>query len=277
MRQRGSACAAISGALALASFLAMPAPATAGDPDLAERVRILLDSYPEVLSHAAGNQLHFSDGGPPLVIDDGRVKTHLDALAGADVEDMLRQIYPAGPCETRPKVDFDPGRIRVQAFFTRVYGASGREAASRLTEIDWFGTPLQITKVFGVDEALVSVRDELQDLPEKTLRPALQSAGTFNWRTIAGTKRMSVHSFGAAIDLDTNHADYWRWSGGKPGDVPSYRNRMPMEIVDVFERHGFIWGGRWYHYDTMHFEYRPELIAISKAAGADACKSAGAD
>ena len=31
-------------------------------------------------------------------------------------------------------------------------------------------------------------------------------------------------------------------------------------IVEIFERHGFIWGGKWYHYDTMHFEYRPELL-----------------
>jgi hypothetical protein len=30
--------------------------------------------------------------------------------------------------------------------------------------------------------------------------------------------------------------------------------------VRVFEKHGFIWGGAWYHYDTMHFEYRPELL-----------------
>jgi hypothetical protein len=39
-----------------------------------------------------------------------------------------------------------------------------------------------------------------------------------------------------------------------------------MEIVDVFERHGFIWGGKWYHFDTMHFEYRPELIEAGEAA-----------
>ena len=45
-----------------------------------------------------------------------------------------------------------------------------------------------------------------------------------------------------------------------------------MTIVDVFERHGFIWGGRWFHYDTMHFEYRPELLAIAKAAGVSACR-----
>ena len=37
----------------------------------------------------------------------------------------------------------------------------------------------------------------------------------------------------------------------------------------IFEKHGFIWGGRWYHYDTMHFEYRPELVG-AVAPGADA-------
>ncbi len=42
--------------------------------------------------------------------------------------------------------------------------------------------------------------------------------------------------------------------------------QIPMEIVRIFEKHGFIWGGRWHHYDTMHFEYRPELAgAISEA------------
>jgi hypothetical protein len=37
-----------------------------------------------------------------------------------------------------------------------------------------------------------------------------------------------------------------------------------QEIVDIFERHGFIWGGKWYHFDTMHFEYRPELLVRNK-------------
>jgi hypothetical protein len=40
---------------------------------------------------------------------------------------------------------------------------------------------------------------------------------------------------------------------------------MPREIVEIFERHGFIWGGKWYHYGTMHFGYRPELIALAKS------------
>ena len=32
------------------------------------------------------------------------------------------------------------------------------------------------------------------------------------------------------------------------------------ESLKTFEKYGFIWGGKWYHFDTMHFEYRPELI-----------------
>jgi D-alanyl-D-alanine carboxypeptidase len=34
----------------------------------------------------------------------------------------------------------------------------------------------------------------------------------------------------------------------------------------IFEQHGFVWGGKWRHHDTMHFEYRPELIAVAKAS-----------
>lgn len=41
-------------------------------------------------------------------------------------------------------------------------------------------------------------------------------------------------------------------------------HEIPLEIVHIFEQHGFIWGGKWYHYDTMHFEYRPEMTTIAK-------------
>ena len=46
----------------------------------------------------------------------------------------------------------------------------------------------------------------------------------------------------------------------RPKHPTRWRNRIPQAIVDAFEAEGFIWGGRWFHYDTMHFEYRPELL-----------------
>ena len=86
--------------------------------------------------------------------------------------------------------------------------------------------------------------------------------GTFNWRTIAGTDRLSSHSFGITIDINVKFANYWKWdlnNRGKTDSIP-YKNNIPYEIVEVFEKYGFIWGGKWYHYDSMHFEYRPELL-----------------
>ena len=34
----------------------------------------------------------------------------------------------------------------------------------------------------------------------------------------------------------------------------------PEALVSAMEKHGFIWGGKWAHFDFLHFEYRPEII-----------------
>ena len=45
---------------------------------------------------------------------------------------------------------------------------------------------------------------------------------------------------------------------------------FPSAIVSLFEDNGFIWGGKWEHFDLMHFEYRPELIIKAKKLRAQA-------
>ena len=114
----------------------------------------------------------------------------------------------------------------------------------------------------GAAQALQAVSDEADLRAE--LKPFVTGASTFNWRPIAGTRRLSPHSFGIAIDVCVGKSDYWRWSnrGAGESDTIAYCNRMAAELVRIFERHGFVWGGRWYHYDTMHFEYRPELLTL---------------
>ena len=74
----------------------------------------------------------------------------------------------------------------------------------------------------------------------------------------------SAHGFGIAIDIAAAHSHYWLRT--KPGAVAIslIKMRFPGEIVCIFEAHGFIWGGKWYHYDTMHFEYRHELVGAAK-------------
>ncbi|MEI2296995.1 M15 family metallopeptidase [Ensifer sp. MJa1] len=255
-------------------FLAVVGKASA-EPALANRLALLAKAYPDAIERMDGNALMLRDGGPALVIDDGKRKSHAEKLAAADIEDSLSQIYPLGRCAEPPPVNFDPGRIRSEALMKRLYGGSAAAVKRDLVGVDWFGRRLLVTRRHGAAKSLQAVEAELARRPELK-RFVVPSAGTFNWRPIAGTATLSVHSFGAAIDINTDFADYWRWAGkanakAKAG-TSAYRNRYPLEIVEIFERHGFIWGGRWYHFDTMHFEYRPELIAIAQATGANACR-----
>ena len=104
----------------------------------------------------------------------------------------------------------------------------------------------------------LKLNDQIDALPDKIKRAAYPIAGTYNCRAIADTGEPSPHGYGIAIDLNTAVSDYWYWRPHEGAIV--YRNRMPEEIVAIFEKHGFIWGGKWYHFDTMHFEFRPELL-----------------
>ncbi|MGV3551917.1 M15 family metallopeptidase [Rhizobium sp.] len=247
------------------------ASAQARELTLAEKVDILVKSYPGIIKDGSDKAVTFAGSAKTMPVDDGVARDHFQKLESGDIVDSLEQIYLAGPCETKPDVNFDPGRIRAEPLMKLIYGGSRKEVAGNLVPVKWFGETLQVTKVNGVNKALEAVRDELVSRSDlrKYLTP---SAGVFNWRKVAGQQNLSVHSFGAAVDLNTKFADYWVWSGGKPGRVPVYKNKFPMEIVAIFEKHGFIWGGRWYHYDTMHFEYRPELLEIAKRSGVSACK-----
>jgi hypothetical protein len=195
--------------------------------------------------------------GRELAYDDGRAKSFDEALDAPDLEDLFRVPYHPGAIRPVTAPDDDPGRIRVDALFTATYGRRREEVD--VVPITLFGQRLRVHR--RVSSAFARVGARLAPLLEA--RPALRPyfahlGGTFSWRPIAGTHRPSAHSYGVSLDLDVRRSHYWRWQ--KPAGPPRWHNQIPQEIVDAFEAEGFIWGGRWYHYDTMHFEYRPELI-----------------
>jgi phage baseplate assembly protein gpV len=224
----------------------------------------LVKAYPDFLDSADENTLYWKDG-TAMVYDDGiQNKTHDEKLDNPDLEDMMSQEYTKGrDWNSPPAENFEPGRIRHEPFFKKMYGGSSSEVQRKLITIQWVSAlanvSVQFTSVNGAADKLKEVSDELEKLSPEFHKYIIKTAGTFNWRFIAGTKRLSNHSFGAAIDINTKYSDYWQWNGSM-----TYRNQIPMEIVEIFEKHGFIWGGKWYHYDTMHFEYRPELLTDVK-------------
>ncbi|HEX5211154.1 MAG TPA: M15 family metallopeptidase [Pseudolabrys sp.] len=224
----------------------------------------LVAAYPDALAGHDGTTLRWRDGAATPLFGGGKEKTFAELLRHASIADQLRIPYPRGPLQQPPAVNVDPGRFRNGAFFARMYGDCKKaEVAPHLVTVVWlpktWGKPVRVTAVNHVDEHLRAVSAEIDALPDKIKRAAYPTAGTYNCRAVADTGQPSPHGYGIAIDLNTAASDYWFWRP-HAGRI-HYRNRMPREIVAIFERHGFIWGGKWYHFDTMHFEYRPEFLA----------------
>lgn len=240
----------------------------AGEPSPADpnRLQRLVAAYPEQLAHIDGGVLVWRDG-TRMALDDGRgAKTFAAWLADPDLEDMLAVPYPKGDLAGTPPRDADPGRARPAAFFDKMYGNCRRgEVEQHLVSVDWLPRKarqtLRVTRINGVADRLAAVSRELDALPARFDRYLIPAAGGYKCRAIAGTSRASAHGHGIAIDIAIARSHYWRWSRPRPDGSYAYRNAIPMEIVRIFERHGFIWGGKWHHYDTMHFEYRPEILA----------------
>ncbi len=230
---------------------------------MAQKPSVYLQCYPDFIQSVEKNTLIWKDG-TKMIFDDREKKTYEKMIDSADLQDQLFQKYPLLKAFRTPALNEDPGRIRNEAFFRKMYGSTKEEVEKNLTEIIWLpknvNIKLKITRINGVAEKLQKISDEL-DNREDLLPYLVNSGGTFNWRPIAETNRLSTHSFGIAIDINVSKSDYWLWdTKGKKDVLPVYKNRIPLEIVEIFEKYGFIWGGKWFHYDTMHFEYRPELL-----------------
>ena len=103
---------------------------------------------------------------------------------------------------------------------------------------------------------------------------AANNTSSHNYRKVAGTTRLSLHSYGTAIDINPVQNPYILFDEKSatttylpPNSLP-YANRMikrldkpdqvgyAEEVVDVFARHGFYWwGGYWdTPIDFQHFQ-----------------------
>ena len=69
-----------------------------------------------------------------------------------------------------------------------------------------------------------------------------QYGGCFVPRFIAGTTTLSNHAFGLAFDLNV------------PENQRGTVGQINRQVVSIFEKWGFTWGGTWQFTDPMHFE-----------------------
>lgn len=113
---------------------------------------------------------------------------------------------------------------------------------------------------YKVAESLMRVLVKIRDMipPEAIVRHELDIfGGAYNFRLKRGGNTLSIHSWGAAIDL-SHMINYFgkRYKRSSVWGERSPRNdiMMPLEVQKFFKEEGWTWGGLWSTPDGMHFQ-----------------------
>jgi hypothetical protein len=227
----------------------------------------VLLAYPTLRAGPEAGTL-VSDDGRTIAVTGPTARPPRERLSDATLGDHVVPVYPLSRDLDARRVPFhDPGRARNSAFLALLYGDDAAEVSATLVTVPAGpgGTArFRVTARQGVACQLTAAMADLAEDWEGLAPFFSPVAGGFNWRRIAGTNRLSAHAYGIAVDINAELGGYWRWSGAQEGAVGAFFNRVPWRLVEAMERRGFIWGGKWHHFDGMHFEYRPEVILYSR-------------
>jgi len=134
------------------------------------------------------------------------------------------------------------------------YGRAGDE--SKLERMNfpipmfYGGQPVKSTRVHRkCIPSLLDVFVEIQELyghDKRIMKAATTYDGCFNNRAMRGGSRPSLHARAAAIDLDAgNNGNRSHWP---------LAATLPIEIMEVFSRHGWLSAGAFWSRDAMHFQ-----------------------
>jgi len=102
----------------------------------------------------------------------------------------------------------------------------------------------QVTCHRAAVEPLIAVLSEVEAAGLGHLVNTGDYAGCFSPRLTGPGGMVSRHAWGLAVDVN---------AAANPFGAAS---RQDPRLVEVFQRHGFAWGGNWPRPDAMHFEYR---------------------
>jgi hypothetical protein len=159
-------------------------------------------------------------------------------------------------------------------FFDTLWRINNRgEADQRVKTIRFLGKSVNVHYLIMENLSLVEEQIFAAAKKDPQVQAWINGINTlegWTWRDIAQTQSRSFHAYGLAVDLLPKSLGgketYWLWASQKKPEWwnISYNERYhpPAAVIKAFETYGFIWGGKWLFFDTMHFEYRPEILIL---------------
>ena len=251
-------------------------------------LRAFQSSFPDKVSEVAfvDDDWTITAGGQTFFWAEGRLLPEAERKNFASFAPHIFYYYPSSPrspdtfspeCIEAIRSRANPRNRRAHRNFSHalhgvLYGGFTRAEVGRMLErIVFLGHRVTVHRM--IVEPLRNVEAEIRKWEGgEAFIASLESVCGYNWRPIAGTPRISYHSWGLAIDIlprrPGGRAIYWQWERHRNRNwmlIPlENRWNPPLPVIEAFERQGFIWGGKWLLFDNMHFEYRPELIEFNR-------------
>lgn len=112
-------------------------------------------------------------------------------------------------------------------------------------KLSW-NTSQSVTRLFCHKKVAEVFQEAFETIEKERLKSQVKTyGGCYSYRAKRSSGKLSTHSWGIAIDLNPNSNPM-----GKAGD-------MNPDIVEIFRRFGFKWGGDWSGSgkDPMHFQF----------------------
>ena len=191
--------------------------------------------------------------------------------------DRLPELQQETPERTKELEDYYKRRVNNSKYINNKFldtlydGTTERNMIKHISTVSILGHRVRVHDYVYEPLSNVSMEVKLIAQTNKEVDEFLDSlkiVSGYVWKIISKSASRSYHSYGVAFDTlpKKNYGKqiYWVWTrvNNKAWYAVPYDKRWhpPKEVVKVFEKYGFIWGGKWHNYDTIHFEYRPELI-----------------
>ncbi len=223
------------------------------------------------VAEVRGDDLVFRVRGKEIFYQEGRMLSETN-IARAPEFIPIFYAYGKGPLESLPL--YTPRAQWSHDFLDALAGGSEREVRARSRRVLFLNRPVTVHDLCV--DSLRKVEEEIwyQAHHSDAVRAfiaGIRAVHSMHWRMVRGINNRSYHSYGLALDLLPKSTRgkhiFWLWSAARIWDwekIPlGLRWRPPEEVIKAFEDNGFIWGGKWYHFDSMHFEYRPEILLLN--------------
>ena len=235
----------------------------------------LLEAYESFIGEVAqlDNDVGFLFGNTWIYFRDGRMLTK-ESIKHQDRYKSIFYDYTLGRVTKLP--EYEELTLRSPDFLNHLFGTNEIKLRERCDWVPFLNHNAYMNNF--CERALRNVEVEIlkaakNDQEVQDFIENLQTIYSFQQRKIRGTENTSLHSYGLALDLiptsyNRKHAN-WRWSTAFVDEwqlIPLEKRWSPPQVViDAFEKNGFVWGGKWVHFDAVHFEYTPEIILLAQS------------